>query len=156
MTDATTEPAATDRLRHVRLSRHLGASADRAYRAWADPEEFARWFPRRIEGSLAPGARSTLIFSKDRVWIDVVAAEPGRRFAFRWPWLPDDSCITTATIALRPEGSGCRLDLEDGPFDISDPKVLDAYAEALAGWGEALTLLRATLDFSVDLRPADF
>jgi hypothetical protein len=34
--------------------------------------------------------------------------------------------------------------------------VLDAYAEALEGWGEALTWLRGVVDFSSDLRPRQY
>ncbi len=42
--------------------------------------------------------------------------------------------------------------MSDGPFDLTAPGGLDAYAEALLGWGEAITNLRAQVDFSVDLR----
>jgi hypothetical protein len=34
--------------------------------------------------------------------------------------------------------------------------VLDAYAEALEGWGEALAWLRGVVDFSSDLRPRQY
>jgi putative phosphoribosyl transferase len=36
---------------------------------------------------------------------------------------------------------------------FEEPGALDAWAEALQGWGEALAMLRAQLDFSVDIRP---
>ena len=49
--------------------------------------------------------------------------------------------------------SGCRLmPLRDGPFDVADPRILDAFADACGGWAEALVMLRAHLDFSVDVR----
>ena len=44
------------------------------------------------------------------------------------------------------------MTLEDGPFDLTQPGVLDAYAECLSGWGERLANLRAVVDFSIDLR----
>jgi uncharacterized protein YndB with AHSA1/START domain len=143
----------TDTSRWIRLRRRLDASPDRVFRAFADPEELARWFPERIEGGLAVGARSLLVWPDQRVWWDVVEAHPSDRFAFRWPWGPSESIVTTVTITISAAGYGSRLELEDGPFPIDDAAGLDAWAEGLEGWGEALMLLRAYLDFSVDLRP---
>jgi uncharacterized protein YndB with AHSA1/START domain len=145
--------SSTDTSRWIRLRRRLDASPDRVFRAFADPEELARWFPERIEGGLAVGARSLLVWPDQRVWWDVVEAHPSDRFAFRWPWGPSESIVTTVTITISAAGYGSRLELEDGPFPIDDAAGLDAWAEGLEGWGEALMLLRAYLDFSVDLRP---
>ncbi|MEZ4597998.1 MAG: hypothetical protein R3C32_14995, partial [Chloroflexota bacterium] len=58
----------------------------------------------------------------------------------------------TVTVRLEPEGYGTLVRLEDGPFDISRPGVIDAWAEGLEGWGEAISNLRAQVDYSVDLR----
>ncbi len=150
---STTSPTdAPGRLRSVKVARHLDAPPDRLYRAWADPEEIVRWFPNRIEGSLAVGARSVLVWEREQAWVDVVAAEPNRRFVYRWHRSGDESLITTVTITITPEGYGSRFELEDGPFDIDRPAALDAYAEALLGWGEVIAQLRAHLDFSVDIR----
>jgi uncharacterized protein YndB with AHSA1/START domain len=123
------------------------------FRAWSDPEEFARWFPERVEGGLAVGSRSILVWPDRRVWWDVVEAHPDRRLVFHWPWLPDERLITTVRVLVEPAGYGSRLDLDDGPFPLDRAGVLDAWAEAIEGWSEALALLRAHLDFSVDLRP---
>jgi len=138
--------------RFVRLELGTSASPDRVYSAWSDPERLRRWFPEEIRGSLAPGTRSTLVWPHKSVWWDVEEAEPGRAFAFRWPWLADGSYTTRVTIGISPEGYGARVHLEDGPFDLAVPGVLDAWAEASAGWGEALAFLKAFLDNSVDLR----
>ena len=142
-------------LRWVRIDRHLDASPERVYRAWTDPTEMMTWFPLRIAGSLAVGTRSELIWTKERTWIDVQAAEPNRLFVFRWPWLPDDSYVTTVTVTIRSVGVGTRIRLEDGPFDIDQPGVLEAFEEALAGWVESIAQLRAQIDFFVDLRSGD-
>ena len=139
-------------VRWVQMHRDLEAPPARVYRAWADPEELARWFPRQVEGGLAVGARTTLAWPAQRTWWEVVAAEPNRRFVFRWPWLPDDSYLTQVTVTIEPRGYGSRLSLQDGPFDVTDARILDAYADACGGWGEALVMLRAHLDFSVDVR----
>jgi hypothetical protein len=122
-------------------------------RSWTVPEELIRWFPQRIEGSLAAGTRSVLIVPDQRVWLDVSVLESDRRFEFRWPWLPGETWETTVSVLLEPAGYGTLLTLTDGPFDLRVPGVLDAYAEALEGWGEALAWLRGVVDFSSDLRP---
>ena len=99
-----------------------------------------------------PAPRTTLLWPDLRFWWDVVEAEPESRFRFRWPWLADESYVTQVTVDIEPREYGSLVRLEDGPFDVARPGVLDAYAECLEGWGEALTLLRARIDFSVDLR----
>jgi uncharacterized protein YndB with AHSA1/START domain len=139
--------------RTIRMRRRLTASPERVYRAFGDPEELARWFPERVEGGLAVGTRTTLVWPDQRLWWEVVEATAGRRFVFRWPWGRDDALVTTVTIDFFPSGYGTQLELEDGPFPIDTPAGLEAWAAGLEGWGEALAMLRAHLDFSVDLRP---
>ncbi len=147
-----TDPVLPDPIRTVRVQRRLDAEPYRVYRAWSAPEALSEWFPDRVEGSLSPDTRSTLVFPDQRVWWDVLDAQPDARFQFRWPWLDDESWVTVATVTLTPRGYGTLLTLEDGPFDLTQPGVLDAYGECLEGWGEALSQLRAVVDFSVDLR----
>lgn len=139
--------------RWIRMRRRLTASPERVYRAFSDPEELARWFPERVEGGLAVGSRTTLVWPDQRLWWEVVEATASRRFVFRWPWGRDDALETTVTIDIAPSGYGTLLELEDGPFPIDTPAGLEAWAAGLEGWGEALAMLRAHLDFSVDLRP---
>jgi uncharacterized protein YndB with AHSA1/START domain len=139
--------------RWVRLERRLDSSAERAFRAWSDPEELARWLPDQIEGSLAEGTRSVLLWSRTRVWWYVQESHPDDTFVFRRPWMPADELVTTVRITVRDVGYGCRVELEDGPFPIDTPAGLDAWATAIQTWAEALTMLRAYLDYSVDVRP---
>jgi uncharacterized protein YndB with AHSA1/START domain len=146
-------PVETERRRWVRMRRRLDAPPDRVYRTWADPEELARWFPERIEGGLAVGSRSVLVWSDRRVWWEVTEARPNRDFAFRWPWLADDGLVTAVRVAIEPAGYGSVLELEDGPFPLDAPGAIDAWARAIELWSDALANLRAHLDYSVDLRP---
>lgn len=146
-------PAGTELQRWVRMRRRLDAPPDRVYRTWADPEELARWFPERLEGGLAVGARCVLVWSDRRVWWEVTQARPNRDFGFRWPWLPDDGLITDVRVTIEPAGYGSWLELEDGPFPLDLPGGIDAWANAIEIWGDALAKLRAHLDFSVDIRP---
>jgi uncharacterized protein YndB with AHSA1/START domain len=138
-------PAGTEMRRWVRMSRRLQSSSDRAYRAWTNPEELARWFPLQVEGGLAAGARTELLWPDARVWWDVTELNPPRVFVFRRPWLTDGSVITTVRVTVSPVGYGC-------PFLLDHPGGLDAWGEALRTWGEALALLGAFLDASVDAR----
>jgi uncharacterized protein YndB with AHSA1/START domain len=144
------DPLATPRT--VRMVRRFDAPPTRLYRCLVDPEELVRWFPEQIEGSLALRTRSTLVFPHERTWWDVITLESDRRFEFRWPWLPDESWETTVSVTLERAGYGTLLTLTDGPFDLRVPGVLDAYAEACEGWGQALAWLRGWVDFSVELR----
>ena len=146
-------PAEAERRRWVRMRRRLDAPPDRVYRTWADPEELARWFPDRIEGGLAVGSRSVLVWSDRRVWWEVTQARPNRDFAFRWPWLADDGLVTAVRVAIEPAGYGSVLELEDGPFPLDAPGAIDAWGRAIELWSDALAKLRAHLDYSVDLRP---
>ena len=80
-------------------------------------------------------------------------ASPSRIFAFRRAWLPDERLVTETRITIDPAGYGTRLELEDGPFPLALPGVIEAWAEAIETWSDALAKLRAHIDFSVDLRP---
>jgi uncharacterized protein YndB with AHSA1/START domain len=147
----STAPPGVDRW--VLMERRLDASAERVFRAWTDPEELARWLPERIEGGLAAGARTILVWSGARVWWDVLEVHPSDTFVFRRPWSADESIVTTVRITVEPVGYGSRVELEDGPFPIDEPGGLDAWAASIQAWAEALAMLRANLDFSVDVRP---
>ena len=140
--------------RWVRMQRRLNAPPARVFRAWADPEELARWLPSQVEGGLAVGARSVLAWPDRRIWWSITRAEPNRVFAFRRAWGSDEAIVTDVQIALWPAGYGTRLELQDGPFPSDQPGGLDAWGEAIETWTDALALLRAHLDFSVDLRPS--
>ncbi len=138
--------------RWVTIERCLEASPSRVYRGWSDPDEMARWFSIKVEGSLAVDARTILTWHDRRIGIDVIEADPDRAFRFRWHWRSDDSYVTEVAVVLKPLGYGTQLRLTDGPFDVARPGILDAYAEALEGWGQALAALRAHVDFAVDIR----
>ena len=146
-------PAGTDLPRWVRIGRRFEAPPDRIFRAWTDPDELQRWLPERVEGSLAVGTRSVLAWPQERVWWEVVEARSAQSLVVKRPWSADDRIVTTARVGIEPAGYGSRVELEDGPFLLEEPGGLDAWARALGWWGEVMLLLRAHLDFSVDLRP---
>lgn len=147
------QPAGVSLQRTVRLARRLEAPPERVSRAWADPEELARWLPDRVEGALAVGARTELVWPDRRLWWEVTDVEIGRLFAFRRGWLADLSLVTRVRVTFAPSGYGTQVRLEDGPFPLDRPGGIDAWADAIQTWSEALVMLRAHVDFSVDVRP---
>jgi len=104
------------------------------------PKELIRWFPQRVEGSLAvaPGAP----------WSSPTSGSGGtsrssraiRRFEFRWPWGKGKAWETTVSVRLSRPGYGTRLTLTDGPSTSACRASSMPTAEALEGWGEALAL----------------
>jgi uncharacterized protein YndB with AHSA1/START domain len=141
--------------RPIRLERRLQASPERVYRAWADPDTLTGWFAHRVEGALAVGTRSVLVWPARRMAVDVLEADPVRRFRFRWTTLPHDPFPSDVVVTISPRGLGSTLVLEAGAWDLSLVGALEDHLEALEGWVEALAALRAHLDYAVDLRIPD-
>lgn len=153
MSDETVRvPTGADLTRTIRMSRRLNAPPERVSRAWSEPDELSRWLPDRVEGGLAVGARTVLAWEDHRAWWEVLEERSGELFLFRRAWLQDERLVTTVRVTFQPAGYGTLLELEEGPFPLDRPGVLDAWAEAIGGWSEALAMLRAVIDFSVDIR----
>ncbi len=138
--------------RMIQMSRVVDAPPDRVYRAWSDPETVRQWLASEVQGSLLSGARSTFVFPRHRIEVDVLEADPNSRFRFRWTHPIEDGISTEVTVVITPTGYGSTVSLSDGPYEVSDEAVLDEYARAIEIWAAALTQLRASIDYSVDLR----
>jgi uncharacterized protein YndB with AHSA1/START domain len=63
-----------------------------------------------------------------------------RHIAFEWT--PLEGVRTRFTIDLRPEGEGTTVRLADHGYPVETHSQIIAFANAAAGWGEALTLLK--------------
>jgi uncharacterized protein YndB with AHSA1/START domain len=138
--------------RMIQMSRIVDAPPERVYRAWSDPETVRQWLAYEVQGSLLPGARSTLVFPRYRIEIDVMEADPNSRFRFRWTHPVEDGISTEVTVVITPTGYGSTVSLTDGPYEVGDEAILDEYARAIEIWAAALSQLRASIDYSVDLR----
>jgi len=138
--------------RMIQMERAVDAPPDRVYRMWADADSMNQWLSFQVQGSLLPGARSVLVFPLQRIEIDVLAAEPHSRFGFRWLHAGEPGFATEVTVSIAPRGWGSRVTLTDGPYDLEHLEQLDAYAAAIELWAAGLTRLRASVDYSVDLR----
>ncbi len=138
--------------RQIEMERIVDAPPDRVYRMWSDPETMRQWLCYEVRGSLLPGVRSSLVFRRHHIDIDVLEAEPNSRYRFRWAHPDEGGTDTEVLIEIRPKGYGSTVRLTDGPYDIADEAVLDEYARAIEIWAAALAQLRASVDYSVDLR----
>lgn len=138
--------------RMIRMSRIVDAPPERVYRAWSDPETVRQWLASEVEGSLLPGVRSSFVFPRHRIEVDVLEAEPNSRFRFRWTHPVEGGITTEVTVAISRIGYGSKVTLNDGPYEVSEETILDEYARAIEIWAAALTQLRASVDYSVDLR----
>jgi uncharacterized protein YndB with AHSA1/START domain len=136
----------------IELGRITDAPPERVYRMWSDPDTMNQWLSYQVRGSLLPGARSTLVFQRHQIEVDVLEAQPDSRFRFRWHHHGPPSLATEVSVAIEPKGWGALVTLRDGPYDISDEATLDEYARAIEIWSAGLTQLRASVDYSVDLR----
>ena len=138
--------------RMIQMSRVVDAPPDRVYRAWSDPETVRQWLASEVQGSLLPGVSSAFVFPRHRIEIDVLEADPNSRFRFRWTHPLEQGITTEVTVVITPIGYGSKVTLSDGPYEVSDEAILDEYARAIEIWAAALTQLRASVDYSVDLR----
>lgn len=138
--------------RSIELERIVDAPPERVYRMWSDPDTMAQWLAYQVRGSLLPGARSTLVFPRHQIEVDVLEAQPDERFRMRWLHPGDLGLITEIAVRIRPKGWGSQVTLTDGPYDTDAEGVLDEYARAIAIWAAALAQLRASVDYSIDLR----
>jgi uncharacterized protein YndB with AHSA1/START domain len=138
--------------RMIEIERIVDAPPDRVYRMWSDPESVRQWLSYEVQGSLMPGARSVLVFPRHQIDVDVLRADPNTRFAFRWTHPQPGGVVTEVTVSIQPKGYGSLVTLRDGPYELEDEAALDEYARAIEIWANALAQLRASVDYSIDLR----
>ena len=138
--------------RMIRLERVTDAPPERVYRMWSDPDTMTQWLCYQVQGSLLPGARSVLVFPRQQIEIDVMEAQPNTSFTFRWIHPEGLGLTTDVSVSIREKGWGSLVSLTDGPYDTADEAILDEFARAIEVWAAGLTQLRASVDYSVDLR----
>lgn len=126
----------------IELTRFLPHASVRVWAALTDPAIHAKWW---AAGDVQPsvGHRFTLDM---RPWgqqpCEVVAAEPGRVFAYTFA---AGTLNTTITWRLAPEGDGTRLTLEHTGFDLDAPMGKAAYQGMGRGWPGVIERLEGML-----------
>lgn len=127
------------------------ASVERVWAVVTEAEHVARWFAfGGAEVEARPGGALVLRWDEHGTFRGrVVAAEPPRRFAYRWALVPDvepgPGNSTLVEITLTPEGDATRLRVVESGFDALDvsPEARARHvAENEQGWLGGLDALR--------------
>lgn len=132
----------------------ISAPAETVYRVITEPDQIARWFADAAELDPVPGGEGILTF-EDRattqrmaVRLTVQAAEPPRRFAFRWDYpdgeQPREGNSLLVEFTLTAEGDGTRLRVTESGFAAlaRPPQEKAGYYEAHdKGWDAHLASL---------------
>ncbi|MBI2700814.1 MAG: vanillate O-demethylase oxidoreductase VanB [Mycobacterium sp.] len=144
----------------------LRASLPRVWAAISDAEQFGRWFGVRFDGPFVAGRAVTATITPTEVDADVarrqephagvtsrwqiVALEPPRRFAYRWPIDPDDDAATTLVeFTLAEVSDGVLLTITESGFDAIPEARRRASFEANAeGWAIQTDLVRRYLELA--------
>jgi uncharacterized protein YndB with AHSA1/START domain len=121
------------------------ATPEEVYEAWADPEEIAHWFVDRARGQARVGSTFTWVFEKFGYEIpyEVVAAEPGRRFALGGE--APGSGPFLLEISITREGGETRVTLVNSGF-LDGAEWDEEYEGIVSGWTNALAALKLYLE----------
>jgi uncharacterized protein YndB with AHSA1/START domain len=126
------------------------ATPQEVYEAWADPEEIARWFvdSSRLDtarGKAEVGSIFTWIFEKFGYEIpyEVVAADPGRRFALGGEAPKSGPFLLEVTIER--EGGETLVTLVNSGF-LDGAEWDEEFEGIVSGWTNALAALKLYLE----------
>lgn len=144
----------------------LRAPLTRVWAAISDSEQFGRWFGVRFDGPFVEGRAVTATITPTEVDPDVakrqephagvssrwqiVAVEPPRRFAYRWPIFPDsDDATTLVEFTLAEVSDGVVLTIVESGFDaIPQARRGPAFEANSEGWAIQTDLVRRYLELS--------
>ncbi len=128
----------------------LKAPIERVFRALTDAGELAKWFPKAIEGRVAPGETAVFDFGEyGKAPVHVVAVEPFSYFAFRWvpgsvPFRGDPLSRPNTLVEFRLEEveGGTRLRLTESGFaSLPAEEHAKSLEENTQGWDSELASL---------------
>jgi uncharacterized protein YndB with AHSA1/START domain len=121
------------------------ATPEQVYEAWTDPEKLAHWFVDRAHGKAEVGSTFTWIFEKFGYEIpyEVVAAEPGQRFALGGEHPKSGPFLLEVTIAR--EGGETRVTLVNSGF-LDGSEWDQEFEGIVSGWTNGLAVLKHYLE----------
>lgn len=133
----------------IQHSTYIKASPKRVYDAISTGEGWNSWFTQKTtiqDGQIRLRWEN---FGSGKWTMEdggpVVAAEPGKKFAFQWS---PGTRPTTVTMTLKKLAQGTVLTLVESGYPSTE-KDLEAVVGCATGWGEALTLLKFYLEHGV-------
>ncbi len=131
--------------RQMTVTMRTRATPEEVWSAWADPAEIARWFVDRATGKPEVGSTFTWVFEKFGYEIpyEVVAAEPGKRFALGGE--APGSGPFLLEVRIERDGGETLVTLVNSGF--LDGSQWDDEIEGIAsGWTSALAALKLYLE----------
>jgi uncharacterized protein YndB with AHSA1/START domain len=133
---------------------HIEATPEVVYEVISTPEHLREWSPDEAALEPVPGATGTVSFRHRTapdvkvVPLTVVAADPPRRFSFRWGYGQGEAATAgnslLVTFELVPSGTGTLLRLRETGFREQgwEAAVLEQqYREHVTGWDSFLPRL---------------
>ena len=131
--------------RQLKVEMRTRATPEQVYEAWADPEKIAHWFVDRARGKAEVGSIFTWIFEKFGYEIpyEVVAAEPGRRFALGGEAPKSGPFLLEVTIAR--EGGETVVTLVNSGF-LDGSQWDEEFEGIVSGWTSGLAILKHYLE----------
>ncbi len=131
--------------RQLVLEMRTKATPEQVYEAWADPEKIAHWFVDSARGKAEVGSIFTWVFEKFGYEIpyEVVAAEPGRRFALGGEAPRSGPFLLEVTIAR--EGGETLVTLVNSGF-LDGTEWDEEFEGIVSGWTNALAVLKHYLE----------
>ena len=140
----------THRGRQLVVEMRTRATPEQVYDAWADPEKIAHWFVdaakvNTASGKAEAGSIFTWIFEKFGYEIpyEVVAAEPGRRFALGGEHPKSGPFLLEVKIAR--EGGETVVTLVNSGF-LDGSEWDEEYQGIVSGWTNSLAVLKHYLE----------
>lgn len=121
------------------------ATPGEVWEAWTDPEKIAHWFVDRARGKPEVGSTFTWIFEKFGYEIpyEVVAAEPGKRFALGGEAPGSGPFLLEVSIAR--EGGETVVTLVNSGF-LDGGQWDEEFEGVVSGWTNALAVLKHYLE----------
>lgn len=118
------------------FNRRLAHRPEQVWQAITEPEHLKAWFPARMDGERARGAKLTFVFEGGEGPTtdgEMLVYDPPSTLEYRWGF-------ETLRFELRPDGDGCLLRFVN-TFDELGKAARDA-----AGWHACLDVLAYHLD----------
>ena len=134
--------------RIIDTSVRIQTTPQRAWAAWADPEQIANWFVDRAEGVAAPGEVMTWFFDtfNYRLPVPIVEAEPGRTFVTgSGDKLGPQGLPYLMEITITQDGGTTLMRLVNSGFS-PDAKFDDEFEGVVSGWKMALATMKYWLE----------
>lgn len=143
----------------------LRAPLPRVWAAISDAEQFGRWFGVRFDGPFVEGREVIATITPTEVDAEVarrqephtgvtsrwqiVAVEPPRRFAYRWPIDPDREDTTLVEFTIAEVSGGVLLTIVESGFDaIPEARRGPSFEANSEGWGIQADLVRRYLELA--------